>query len=127
MGVVKIPYLTVLWLEARGALSTGDGKDKVVAPSDGEILEYGGSIGTLGTGAGTKTEIQVRNGTRDYFTSKPAFEVNAASNLLDGGGLIASPTFKKDDTLELDIDAISTGPENARIGLLCQCSREVEV
>lgn len=131
MGLVKVAFLDMIHLYVVGAVTVADNKWRVQVPYGGEILKYGGWIQTLGTGAGTSTEVQVRNVSttpdKDYFTVAPTFEVDSATKLLEGGTLIASPTFRANDLLALDIDAISTGPADMDIWLLCQFFREVDV
>jgi hypothetical protein len=92
-----------------------------------------GHIATVGTGAGTSTDIQIRNATtgRDYFETEPAFEVDDAVSgkaVLSGGTLKNNPTFRQGQTLALDIDAVPGGANSAEatIWLTCGFWREVE-
>lgn len=131
MGAVKQYVPGFLRFYALGTVSTGDNKWKTVAPYDGEILEFGGYIRTLGSGAGTSTDVQIRNATttpdRDYFSTKPTFEVDSTTNLLEGGELITTPLFHERDTLCLDIDAISTNPADVEVWVFCSFFKEVEL
>ena len=128
MAIVQY-YISEVPFRLPGAITVADNKWKREMQFRGEILGYRGFIKTLGTGGGTSTDIQLRNQTttpdKDYFSTKPTFEVDSASNLLEGGELIASPTFQAGDVLVLDVDAISTGPADAEVTLLCGFFREI--
>ena len=97
------------------APTVADGKAKCVVPFAGEIVAVEGWIITLGSGGTTSTDFQVSNGAVDYLKTVGAFEVDSATNLLEGQVLAVNPTFDADDTLEIDCDAISTGPADALI------------
>lgn len=115
-------YVTQIHLYVLAAVTTGNGKWKATMPDNGEILAFGGYVKTLGSGAGSSIDIQIRNETmtpdRDYFKVEPTFEVDSATNLLEGGELIDSPVFRKDDVLVLDVDAISTNPSDMDVWIL---------
>jgi len=98
-----------------GTITTGDGKAKWEAPFAGEITAVDGFIKTLGTGAGTSTDIQISNGSTDYLTTVGAFEVDSGTNLLESQVLAENPTFDADDVIEIDVDAVSTSPGDAVI------------
>lgn len=100
-----------------GTIAAGDGKAKWEAPFAGEIVAVEGFITTLGTGAGTSVDIQVSNDSTDYLTTLGTFEVDSATNLLEGQVLKPNPTFEVSDVLEIDVDAISTSPADALIRL----------
>jgi hypothetical protein len=120
-------------------ITVGNGKFAMLAPYDGEILgnrgtpRVTGHIQNAGTGAGTSTDIQIRNSTkgRDYFDTLPAFEVdNKDANsrcILSGGTLRNNPTFKQGDTLTLDVDVVPGGADSAEcvIYVCCGFWREV--
>ena len=109
-----------LVLNLDGTITTGDGKLSWKAPYAGELIAVGGDITTLGSGAGTSTDVQVRNSTqaKDMLSTVGAFEVNSATNLLEAAVVNqANCAFAKNDVLMMDVDAISTGPANARIRL----------
>ena len=133
MGTVQQYFTGLLYFHLLGTIAAGDGKWKVVAPLDGEIIGFGGYIKTLGSGAGTGTDIQLRNETRspekDYFSSslKPTFDVDAATNILQDGTLVANPTFRAGDILCLDVDSVSTNPGDADIWIVCSFTREVSL
>ncbi len=122
-------YISEVPFRLVGSITVADNKWKREMEFRGEILGYRGYIKTLGTGAGTSTDIQIRNQNttpdKDYFSTKPTFEVDSASNLLEGGELIASPIFQAGDVLCLDVDAITTGPADAEVVLLCGFFREL--
>ena len=128
MSIVKHYYVTLLYFHIIGTVTVADNKWKIPdLPDDGEILGYGGFINTLGSGAGTSTDIQIRNEetSRDYFDTKPTFEVDSATKKLEGGDLIDSPTFKAGQTLVLDVDAVSTNPADVDVWLLVGMHHEV--
>jgi hypothetical protein len=134
LGVVKIPYITTIYFHVTGTHSAiGDNKDRWEAPYDGEILAYGGSIETLGSGAGDYVEIQLRNSTLipnlDYFDTKPSFDVDSATSLLEGGELRDAPQFWAGNVLMLDLDHVLTATDSADIHfwVLVQMYREVTV
>ena len=104
-----------------GAITTGDGKWKWKPPYAGELLDVTGYIKTLGSGAGTSTDVQIRNATKavDMLSTVGAFEVNSATNLLEGHVVSsANYAFSANDVINLDVDATSTSPADAVIDLL---------
>jgi hypothetical protein len=100
-----------------GAIATnGDGKWAKAMPYAGEFISVGGSIKTLGTGAGTSSDFQLRNQTqsKDILSTVGAFEVNSATNLLEGA--VVNQTnciFAKGDVIDLDQDAHASGDDAA--------------
>ena len=102
-----------------GTITTGDGKWSWRAPYAGEFTAVGGYIKTLGTGAGTSTDIQIRNETdsnKDLLSTIGAFEVNSATNLLEAQVInVTNASFAANDVIDLDVDAISTSPADAII------------
>ncbi len=132
MGAVKIPFITLVYLHISGTLaSTGDDKDRWEPEFDGEILAYGGSLETLGTGAGDYLELQLRNSSltpsKDYFTNKPTIEVNSATGLVEGGELCDAPQFWAGNVIHLDLDRVLAAANSANLHfwLLVQMYREV--
>jgi len=121
-------------------ITTGDGKSLVECPFDGEILGARngplatGHIEDVGTGTGTYTEIQIRNTDtgRDYFTTKPRFNVDDGDvngrAVLSGGVLRVEPTFKQGNLLALDVDSLPSGNDSARatVWLTCGFWRQVD-
>jgi len=115
----------VIPLELKGTITTGDGgagtgKPRWKAPYAGNVEGLEGWIKTLGSGAGTSTDIQLRNSTanpdRDILSTKGTFEVNSATNLLEGQVVdAANAAFAAGDVIEVDVDAISTGPADATL------------
>ncbi|KKN82083.1 hypothetical protein LCGC14_0313500 [marine sediment metagenome] len=99
------PALAVWEFYIDGTIVTGDGKAKIKMPAGGRILKVKGFIEDVGTGAG-QTRIQVSNGATDYLTTRGDFVVASATGLLENQVLAASPTFDRNDTLELDVDGI---------------------
>ena len=125
--MTKLYYVCDLALEdLSNPITVGDAKFRASMPFDGEILgnasgpRITGHIQNAGTGAGTSTDIQVRNVTtgRDYFSTLPAFEVdNKDANgrcILSGGVLRVEPTFRTADVLALDVDVIPGGANSAQ-------------
>lgn len=97
-------------------IATGDGKATWVAPYAGEFLDIQGHIETLGTGAGTSTDVQIRNQTqtKDVLSTVGAFEVNSATNLLEGQVINDSnAAFASGDVIDLDVDARASGNDAA--------------
>lgn len=121
-------------------ITTGNGKHPREMPFRGEILgsrsgpRITGTIMNAGTGAGTSTDIQIRNITqgRDYFTTLNSFEVDDkdANNraILTKGVLGPNPSFQAGDQLTPDIDAIPGGSDSAEAFLYLTCGfwREVD-
>src|SRR3990172_9886233 len=119
----KLFYITELAFQLlQDPITVADGKFFCDAPFDLEILgargghKVSGIILNAGTGAGTYTEIQLRNatqGNRDYFTTMPKFNVDSADANgrapLEGGGLCLQPTAKANDRIWLDVDDIPGG------------------
>lgn len=121
-------------------ISVGDDQFRLRMPYDGEMLgnaatpKLTGWINDAGTGAGTYTQIQVRNVTqgRDYFTTRPQFNVddkdaNGHALLASGAVLSTSPTFRASDILALDIDAVPGGANSNRLVLHITCGFWLEV
>lgn len=102
-----------------GTITTGDGKWSWRAPYAGEVIAVGGYIKTLGSGAATSTDIQLRNETdsnKDILSTVGAFEVDAATNLLQAQVInVNNASFAANDVIDLDVDAISTNPADAVI------------
>jgi len=107
---------TERWLLV-GAIDTdGDGKWPKRMPYAGEFVSVGGTIATLGTGAGSSSDFQLRNETqaKDILSTVGAFEVDSATNLLEAA--VVDPTtcsFAKDDVVDLDQDAHATNDDAA--------------
>jgi len=106
---ICVPMLVV------GTITAADGKAKWKAPFAGEIVAVEGYITSLGSGAGTSTDVQVSNGAVDYLTTLGTFEVDSATKLLEGQVIKPNPTFAAGDVVEIDVDAVSTGPADAII------------
>jgi len=113
-------------LTASGTITVADGKAQCTMPFAGEIEDIQGYIETLGTGAGTSTDIQISNGATDYLTTVGAFEVDSATNLLEGQVLASNPAFEIDDIIELDVDAVSTNPADIHIWVWVKVSSLAE-
>lgn len=113
-----VQQMMAIW-RAPGTITVADGKWSWRAPYGGEVVKIGGYIKTLGSGSGTSTDIQLRNETdsdKDILSTVGAFEVDSATNLLEGQ--VVNPnnaTFSADDVIDLDCDAISTSPADAEI------------
>ena len=69
-----------------GTITTGDGKWPWEAPYAGRVIQLKGTIKTIGSGAGTSTDFQLRNVTqaKDILATVGAFEVDSAINRLEG-------------------------------------------
>jgi len=128
---VQVAYYDTLEFVKTGSFGAGNNLFQVKAPFRGEVLEYTGFLGTLGIGAGESTDIQVRNvdKNKNYFATRPTFEVDAATRRLEGGELIASPTFEQGEWLRLDAPVVPSGgnPSDLTVRLLCQFIREVSL
>lgn len=112
-----IQQAIVTW-HAPGTITVADGKWTWRAPYPGEVIVVGGYIPTLGSGAGASTDFQLRNQTqtKDILSTVGAFEVDSATNLLEGQVVNpANATFAKDDLIDLDCDAVATNPANAEV------------
>ncbi|KKK72197.1 hypothetical protein LCGC14_2906300 [marine sediment metagenome] len=97
-------------------LTVADGQWTWKAPYAGELLAVGGYIKTLGTGAGTSSDFQVRNQTqtKDMLSTVGAFEVDSATNVLEG--MVVDSTnysFAVGDIIDLDCDARASGNDAA--------------
>ncbi len=127
MATLYTTHIARVYFHVFGTLTTGDDQWVSQMPWDFEILEFGGFIQTLGSGAGTSTDIQLKNQTTnvDYFEVKPTIEVDSATGLVQGGQLISTPTGRKNEALALDIDAISTNPANLDFWVDCRFFVEV--
>lgn len=137
----KLYYVADLAFEcSENPITVGDDKFRLTAPYDGEILgartgpRIAGHIVNAGSGAGTSTDVQIRNVTRsrDYFDTLPAFEVDLADAsgraTLSGGTLRNNPTFKQNDVLALDVDVVPGGADSAELVVYLTCGfyREVD-
>jgi hypothetical protein len=137
----KLYYIAPLVFECQeNPITLADDKFRLTVPYDGEILgalsgpAITGHIANAGTGAGSSTDIQISNVTtgRDYFATEPTFEVDdkdaSGRALLSGGMLNGRPTFRQNDVLALDVDALPTNSDSAQmtITLLCGFWREVD-
>jgi hypothetical protein len=124
--VAKFYYAADLQFEClENHVTVGDAKFRLKVPYDGEILgarngpRITGHIQDAGTGAGTYTEIQVRNVTtgRAYFSTTPRFQVDDKDAngrcILSGGVLSNEPTFRQNDVLALDVEGIPGGSDSA--------------
>ncbi len=124
----KLPYITDLeFVLNEDPITIGDGKFTIHnMPWDGRILSnrngplIRGWIQTAGTGAGTATQIQIRNATkgRDYFATEPEFAVDDADAnghaSLSSGILGTFQGFNAGDDLVLDCDGVPTGGDSAK-------------
>ncbi len=132
--MARLYYVADLYFECHeNPITVGDRKFVVRVQHDGEILgtrngpRIAGHINDAGSGAGTSTDVQIRNATtsRDYFSTLPAFEVDDADAngraILSGGVLKIEPTFKEGDELALDIDAVPTGEDSANVQVWLTC------
>lgn len=126
--MAKLYYVAPLEFEVlTNPITTGDGQFQLTVPYDGELLGAPGGpamtgfILDAGSGAGTATEIQIRNVTqgRDYFTIRPEFQVDDADGsgraLLTQGTLGTKPMFRAGDVLALDVDAIPGGADSGQL------------
>lgn len=113
--IMPMPSLAVIDLFYPGTIATGDGKVKYKTPAGGRILKIDGFIGTLGSGGGTSTDVQVSNGATDYLGTVGTFEVDTATSVMENQVLGSTLTFDRGDTIELDCDATSTNPGNVQV------------
>ncbi|MEE9401260.1 MAG: hypothetical protein V3V32_04495 [Dehalococcoidia bacterium] len=110
------PTLRIVKLTIPGAITIANDKDRWEAVAGGRLWRVGGSITTLGAGAGTSTDFQINNGGTDMLTTPMAYEVDSASNLAEGWVIDRSnDSFDRGDVIQADCDAISTNPADARI------------
>jgi len=115
----SFPELTLWEFWVPNTIVVGDGQAKIKMPAGGRIMKVGGYIGTLGTGAG-QTRVQVSNGATDYLSTPGDFVVASATGLMENAALVASPTFNRGDTLELDVDTIPANSNSANLSVwLC--------
>lgn len=99
-------------------ITVADGKAKWLAPYPGELKAVEGDITTLGAGAGTSTDFQISNGATDMLSTVGAFEVDSATNLMEGQVVDdTQAAFAAGDIIEADCDAVSTNPADALIRL----------
>lgn len=137
----KLYYISDVIFECKeNPITVGDDKFQAKVPYDGEILgarngpRITGHILDAGSGAGTATEIQIRNvnKSRDYFDTLPKFNVDDADAsrraTLTNGTLRNNPKFNQNDYLALDVDDIPGGADSAQmiIALTCGFWREVD-
>jgi len=132
---VKHYYVAPVEFECHeNPVTLGDNKFLHTMEHDGEILGIGGCILNAGTGAGTATQIQVRNATltRDYYSTLPEFRVddklaNNRAVLASNGVLATHTTFRQGDELVLDIDGLPGGADShsAHVWLICGFWRTV--
>ena len=137
---VKTYFISDLqFICSQNPITVGDGKCKIKAPYDGEILGNAsgaavtGYIMEAGSGVAGLTTIQLRNETqtRDYLDTQPSFrEADQDANgraILSAGTLRSRPTFKQNDVICLDIDAIPAGSDSAHATVWATCGfwREV--
>ncbi len=99
-------------------ITVGNDKYKWEAEWAGELADIGGFIQALGSGAGTKTTIMLRNETtgHDMLSTGGSFEVDSATGLLEGA--VVNPNyaaFAQGDIICLDVDAVSTNPQNGTV------------
>lgn len=121
------------WQALQNPLTVGDGKFYLEAPFAGEFLgnrgaaRISGCITDAGTGAGTYTEVQIRNVTqgRDYYTTTPKYRVDDADAggraMVSGGVLSTQPTFNAGDVLRLDVDGIPGGADSGGLTFEQMC------
>lgn len=99
----------------KGVITVGDDKWPKEMPYAGEVVSVGGTIDNLGTGAGSSTDVQLRNKTqaKDILSTLGAFEVDSATRLLEGAAVNqANCSFAKGDVLTPDVDAIPTNSDS---------------
>lgn len=133
MATAEIVYYSLVRWHAYGTLTAANDKWPVEMPEDFEIIQdsFGGSQGTLGSGAGTHTQIQLRNATKtpdlDYFSTRPTIEVDSNTRRVEGGELISDARGSKGDIVWLDLDAVPGGgsPANLEFWVLCRFTRKV--
>jgi hypothetical protein len=131
---VKLYYIAdLLFEDPSNPITVGNGKYRVEAPFDGELLgsrngpRISGCILNAGTGAGTVTRIQIRNATKghDYFDTGPEFRVDSKDTnnraVIEGGLLSTKANFKAGDELYLDVDAIPGGSNSAQMQVWLTC------
>jgi hypothetical protein len=111
------PALAVVELYRPGTITVADGVAKWKAPAGGRILKVNGYIGTLGTGA-NGTQVQVSNGATNYLATPGDFTVATATGLMENAVLAASPTFNRNETIELDVDVIPGNSDSANLSVL---------
>ncbi|MEE9401261.1 MAG: hypothetical protein V3V32_04500 [Dehalococcoidia bacterium] len=106
----------IIPLEIPNVITVADGKDKYLAEYPGELKAVGGSITTLGTGAGTSTDIMISNGATDMLSTIGSFEVDSATNLMEGQVVDDTvAAFAAGDVLEADCDAICGGADSEEV------------
>ena len=101
-----------------GSITTGDGKWPKRMDYPCEFVSVGGGIKTLGSGAGTSTDVQLRNATqaKDILSTVGAFEVDSGTRLLEAAVVNANNArCAAGDIVQLDVDTTSTGPADAVI------------
>lgn len=120
-------------------ITLGDAKMTKEQPYDGEILGSvngplaSGDIQNAGTGAGTATQVQVRNveTSRDYFTTMLEYRVDDKDGnnraALHNGVLGTRPTFKAGQHLALDVNGLPGGSDSAQMALRLICGYWQEV
>lgn len=126
--MAKLYYVAPLEFEVlANPIGLGDGQYQLSVPFDGELLgspqgpAMSGFILDAGSGAGTATGFQIRNVTqgRDYFTTRPEFQVDDADGsgraLLTQGVMGTKPTFRAGDVLALDVDEIPGGADSGQM------------
>lgn len=111
-----MPALAAVELWRPGTITVADGVVKWRAPAGGRILAVDGFIGTTGTVNG-QTRVQISNGSTDYLSTRGDFTWNG-NGLMANHVLAASPTFNRNDTIELDIDTIPGGSDSANLQVL---------
>jgi hypothetical protein len=139
--MTKLYYVAPLIFEDLSSpITAGQNKFRLRAPYDGEILgsragpRITGHIQDAGSGAGSATEVQIRNVTtgREYLTTAAEFRVDDADAngraVLAGGVLGMSPTFRGGDILALDVEAVPTGADSVQAAIYVTCGfwREVD-
>lgn len=128
MPTIVIPLYTVEIFHFPDTVALND-EFPITVPYGGEIVNYYGSIADGGSGAGTSTDFQISNDetSKDYFTVQPTFEVDSATNLLEGGQLDDSPTFLAGQTLRGKATAVSTTPKDAQLNVVMKYLKTVTV
>lgn len=131
MSTIIIPYVTVIYFHFPDTVTNGEEFPFQNVPYNGEVVGWFGGLANLGSGAGTSTDFQLTNETttpdKDYFQVQPTFEVDSATKVLEGGRLIDSPKFSAGDTLKGRITAVSTGPEDAVVGIVVKYRKPLTV
>jgi hypothetical protein len=133
MSTIILPFYETVTLNVPGLLASSQNYVVFIPQYPGEIIGYSGSIAVLGTGAGASSDFRLSNNDADYnyqfdyFTTRPTFEVDSATKVLEGGQLRDSPTFLVGDILEGEFNPVATNAERATITLVLRVFKPVTV